>query len=464
MMSQRIAVIGGVAAGPAAAASARRTDPEAEIVLFEAGSDISYSACEMPYYLSGLVDTVDDLVRYTPDRFRRERLVDVRVLSAVSSIDPRKGIIEYEDSVSGHLQSEPFDKFILATGARAAMPVEPSVGCDNVFALRTLDDGKAMHEFLESTTVHHAVVVGAGFVGLEVAEALNIRGIRVTLLEPGTGPLHTSLDEKYSAMVAQILADRGISVRREGLTSFVKGTGGNVSAVVTTAGEHVGCQMVAMCTGTIPVTALATACGVKLGRTGGIRTDARMRTNLPNVWACGDCTEILSKSDGRPVLSKLSLTAFRTGRVAGINAARRGSASPARFEGVIEAQALRLFDFEIACAGLSLLQAKTAGYNATSISVRHVTGSRHLLPENDISVRLVFDVSTGRLYGGQLIGRTGTAQRANVLVALLREKQDVAALYDLDMIYAPPFSPRLDPLLVAARKAIHVVKQSRDHV
>jgi CoA-dependent NAD(P)H sulfur oxidoreductase len=461
MKTQRIAVIGGVAAGTAAAVAVRTADPNAEVVLFEAGRHISYSACEMPHYLGGEIESLEELISYTPEAFGRERGIEVRPQTRVTEIDPQKGVLTSEEITGGSLSSNSFDKFILATGARAIRPDMPGADAENVFVLRNLDDAESMRLFIKDTELHHVVVAGAGFVGLEVAEALCREGLRVTIIEPGFGPLHDHMDQEISDEISAILNRNGITLRREGLVSLVINPDGTVVAVETSVGERIGCQMVVLCMGTRPETDLAVACGIRIGDSGGIRTDSGMRTNLPNVWACGDCSEVRRIIDQKSVISPLSLTAFHTGRTAGRNAGRRGTSGRAVFDGVSGAQALRLFEREVAFVGLSLKDARKSGLPAMSVDIRHVTKSSNLAPEVDILVRLVFNSKSGRIYGAQMVGAQGTALRVNVLVALIRQKQDVSALYNLDLVYAPPFSPRLDPLLVVARQAMHAVAENR---
>ncbi|MCH8276858.1 MAG: FAD-dependent oxidoreductase, partial [Bacteroidetes bacterium] len=204
MRAQRIAVIGGVAAGPAAAVQARRTDPDAEIVMFEQGSNISYSACEMLMLVSGEIDDPEQLIHRSPKDFQRERGIEVRAETRVDRIDPRAGKLVCTSGDTGVTSEEDFDKFILATGARASVPDIDGADAENVFVLRRLGDAIELRGFISTETIHHAVVVGAGFVGLEVVEALVKNGIRVSLLEPGPGPMHAHLHEELSTLVGRL--------------------------------------------------------------------------------------------------------------------------------------------------------------------------------------------------------------------------------------------------------------------
>lgn len=456
MRHQSIAIIGGVASGPAAAAAARRVDSSARIVLFEQGSQISYSACEIPGYLSGRIESADELILSTPEEFQEARKVEVRTGARVERIDPRTGLLVWTAAAGGRRVEDTFDKFILATGARAVVPDLPGVDAANVFTLRRLDDAIGLREYLSQNTIHHAVVVGAGFIGLEVADVLTSRGIRVSILEPAAGPLHSRLGSELSAQLSDYLDDRGVAIRSEGLSGFESSGSGRVRCVQTTTGEKIGCQLVVLAMGTTPNTDLGVEAGIRIGKTGGFQTNERMRTNLPNVWACGDCAEVQRQIDGTPVISALSLTAFKTGRVAGRNAVRKGVSGFSSFPGIIGAQAIRVFDREIAFVGLTEEEARAAGLNAAAVSINHTTRSSLDPNTASITIRLVFELARGRVLGAQMIGGGGTALRANILIPLIRSRGTIADLYDLDLLYAPPFSPRLDPLLVAARKATHL--------
>ncbi len=464
MRAQRIAVIGGVAAGPAAAVQARRTDPDAEIVMFEQGSNISYSACEMLMLVSGEIDDPEQLIHRSPKDFQRERGIEVRAETRVDRIDPRAGKLVCTSGDTGVTSEEDFDKFILATGARASVPDIDGADAENVFVLRRLGDAIELRGFISTETIHHAVVVGAGFVGLEVVEALVKNGIRVSLLEPGSGPMHAHLHEELSTLVGRLLEDHGVVVRLEGLIGLAVGQSGRVSVVRTSAGEQIGCQLVVLAIGTTPNTKLGAAAGIRLGDTGAYLVDDRMRTNIPNVWACGDCVEVHRLVDGQKVIYPQSPTAFRTGRVAGTNAARRGAYGAATFPGIVGAQALRLFEQEIAFVGITEGEARHAGFSAAAVTITHLTRSSLDPGSSPITVRLVFEMARGRLLGAQLVGGTGTALRANILLPLIRSRGTISDLYDLDLLYAPPFSPRMDPLLIAARKAMRLREDTRRRI
>lgn len=455
MSRDRIAVIGGVAAGPAAAAQAARTDPEATVVLFEQGPRISYGACEIPYYVAGDVASAEDLVVLSPEWFAETRGAEVRVNHRVRALHPYRNRLEVEDLATGAVREERFDKFILAVGARPRMPGLPGEDAPNVFPVRTLAQAEALDAYLTAHPGGHAVILGGGYIGLEMAEALVRRGVRVTVLEPGPGVLHTYLDAPLRPPVEAVLKAHGVAVRKERAVAF-EGHGA-VRTVRTDRGELIGCSLVLVAMGIAPNTALAEAAGLRVGTTGALAVDAGMRTNRPNVWACGDCVEVERVVDRRRVYRPLSPVAFRTARVAGHNAARRGRHAPKRFPGIVGASAVRIFGLEVAAVGLRLAEAQEAGFDAFDVHIRHRSRAARHPGGHPVHVRLVVERRQGRLLGAEVVGQEGAALRADVLVPLIHDGWKVERIRDLDLIYAPPVAPSLDPLIVAAAAASRMV-------
>jgi len=456
MARQRIAVIGGVASGPAAAAQAHRADPEADVVLFEQGPHISYGACEMPYFVAGEIERAETLVMLSPEQFEKTRGGKVKVGHRVIGLDPARNRLTVENLDSGGVSTHRFDKFILALGARPKMPDIDEMDAVNVFAMRTLEDAVGIKAYLADYDVKHVVVLGGGYVGVEMAEAIRARQIRVTILEPGPGLLHTYLDSDLRPLVDAVVQRHGVIVRHERAIALEHHPGGTV--VSTDRGERIGCQMVLVTMGTVPNTELATQARIRSGLTGALAVDDQMRTNLPNVWACGDCVEVERIIDHKKIYLPLAPAAFRTARVAGQNAGRRGRGIPARFPGVTGASAVKVFELEVATVGLKLDEATAAGFDAFATIVRHWSRVSFYPGARPLHVRLIAERRRGRLLGAELVGEEGAALRADVLVPLIREGATVHALRDLDLIYTPPFAPALDPLIVAAAKAVKWVK------
>ena len=452
-MRQRIAVIGGVASGPAAAAQAKRTDPDADVVLFEQGPDISYGACEMPYYVADQIPAAETLVMLTPEAFERTRKAEVRIRHRVLAIHPQRCRLDVKDLATGAITEQRFDKFILAVGAHARMPDVDGGDAPNVFPMRSLEDARALKGFLAHHRVEHAVILGGGYIGVEMAEALREREVRVTVLQPSGGLLHTYLDDAFQPLVHDVVQRHGVGVRREQAEGFEVDAEGKVRAVCTDKGEKIGCQVVIVAIGIVPNTELAEAAGITRGATGALAVDAQMRTNLPNVWACGDCVEVERIIDGKKIHLPLSPVSFRTARVAATNAARRGRGTPVRFPGVVGASAVKVFELEVASVGLRLAEAQQAGFDAFAMNIKHWSRVSFYPGAKRLHVGLVVERGKGRLLGAQLVGEEGAVLRADVLVPCLRDRWTVHQIKDLDLIYTPPFAPALDPLIVAANEA-----------
>lgn len=452
----RLAVIGGLAAGPAAAAEAKRQAPDAEVVLFEAGPHISIGTCEIPYYLGRELAPGTDLVVLTPEQMEATRGVSVHVRHRVTSINPRAGTLVVEALAFGASREERFDRMILATGARTRRLGVDGEDAAGIFSIRDLQDTQAVERWLDTEPVRHVVVVGGGYIGLEMADALRQRGLRVTILDPRGRVLGATIACEASDQMNRAVADAGVIVRPERATAFETDRDGRVSAVRTDAGEIVGCQMVIVSVGVEPRTELAAAAGLTLGSQGGLAVDDHMRTSARTVWACGDVVEIPRAPDGRRVLWPLATTARRTARVAARNAAAGRPTD--RFAPFAGAVAVRAFGVEVGSVGLSLEQATEAGFEAVAADVRHLSRTKAFPEAQPIDVRLVAERGSGRLLGGQLVGREGAALRANVLVPLVQSKATVTQLAeDLDLLYNPPLAPAVDPLKVAASQAMRRV-------
>ncbi len=452
----RLAVVGGTAAGPAAAVEAARLG--ADVVLFEAGPHVSVGACEIPYHVAGVLGGASLIVR-TPAQLGADG-VDVRTRHRVASVEPARGRLVVDALDFGSRHEERFDRLILATGARARRLGIPGEDAPGVFAIRTLADADAFRAWLDSEDVRHVVVVGGGYVGLEMAEALRLRGLRATILDGFGRALATVLDASLAGPVDAAVRAAGVLVRAERPVEIRTGAGGRVRAVATDRGELVGCQAVVVAVGVEPVVELAVAAGLKLGATGGLATDDAMRTSHRAVWACGDVAEVPRAVDGRRILWPLAPVGRRTARVAARNAARRTTGAPETVAPIAASAAVRAFGVEAATVGLSLEQATAAGFDAVAETVWAGSRTRHFPGRSAVGVRLVAERGSGRLLGGQLVGAEGAALRANVLVPLVRAGATARELAeDTDLVYNPPVAPAVDPLRVAARE---VQKRAED--
>lgn len=451
MPARRIIVVGGVAAGTAAVAEARRTDAEAEIILIDRGPDISYSACEMPIFLAGELSDFDRLIRYDAERFAARFRCTVRLHSEVVSVEPSTRHVDVVDGRTGERASLWYDALVLATGVEASVPESLKTASHQVHVLRRLEDARVIQRQLDSAKKGHVVVVGGGYVGLDGVEAFRRTGWRCTLLASGGRLLGDALDTEAAGWVRTALERDGVSVRDERAQALDVDPDGSIRAVRTDKGERIGCQMVLVATGTRPNIALASAAGLKVGTTGGLSVQDTMQTSESAIWACGDIVEYTDLITGKPVHAPVALNAFRSGRVAGRNAARGGRGRPARMAPVVHAAAVSVAELEVAHTGLSERAARAAGLDAVGVSVRHRSASSNA-PHHPLHVRLVGERGTGRLLGAQLVGREGAAQRVNTVTALIRSGATVDDAYLVDYIYTPRIAPAHDALFVAARE------------
>lgn len=457
----RIAVIGGLAAGPAAAAEAARTNSDAEVVLFEQTPHISVGACEMPYYISDRIEEAAMLEVLTPSAFEATRGATVRTRHRVTAIRPRERSLTVEALDFGSVHEERFDRFILAVGARARRLGIAGEDAPNVFTLRTLGDAVAIKSYIGAEPVRHVVIVGGGYIGLEMADELRIRGIRVTILERAGRVLPKTLSDDLAGPVSEAVRAGGVVVRGEVPTRFEIDRYGRVKAVHTDKKEIVGCDLVLVAVGLEPRTGLAEAAGVRLGRTGAIAVDDGMQTNVSNVWACGDCIEVPRVLDGTPVYFPLAPVARQSARVAARNAAGQGRSKRAIFAPVTQPIGVRAFGIEVARVGVTVEEARAAGIDAVAASIRHWSRVKIYPNSKPLWVRLVVERGSGRLIGGECVGQEGAGLRINTLVPLIREGYTAQRIRDeIDLIYTPPLAPSVDPILIAASEAAKAAASS----
>jgi len=439
----RIVVIGGVAAGMSAASQAKRRRPDAEVVVLERGPHVSYGSCGMPYNLLDPARSMDDLVVITPERFRSERGIDVRTRHEVLGIDVARREVLVRDLAVPRRYQLGYDALVIATGARAVRPQLGGMELPGVFVLRELTDGVAMKRFLAEATPRRAVVIGAGYIGMEMAEALRGRGLEVTVLEkadqilPGFLP---PIVEQVGAELARhgVRVESGVSVRE--IRRAERGL-----AVVTDGGAHLA-DVVLVSVGVRPHVALAESAGIALGDTGAIAVADTMRTSVSHVWAAGDCAEARNLVNGRPAWIPLGTTANKQGKIAGANAAGANE----RFAGIVGSAAFKVFDLEVGRTGLGVAEARRAGIDAVGAASTHRSRGHAYPGSKDLTTVLVAERGSGRLLGAQMVGAEGITGRIDVLATALTARLTVQQLEQLDLAYAPPLAPVYDPVLVAA--------------
>jgi NADPH-dependent 2,4-dienoyl-CoA reductase/sulfur reductase-like enzyme len=447
MARERLLIIGGVAAGMSAASRARRRDANLEIVVLEQGSDVSYGACGLPYYISGRVAEAQDLVVYTADFFRKKREIDVRLRHKAVGIEPGRRVVQVEAEHGQRIEMH-YDALVLATGGAPAESV-PGAERENVFTVGDLASAVRLREFLDAKKPQRAAIIGSGYIGLEIADALRSRELEVTILERSEAVID-GLEPEIAADIERVLSAHGVALlKRAPATQIAGPAGGLATNVQHGLAGTLATDLVILATGIRPRTKLAEAAGIVLGRTGAIAVDDAMRTNLGGIYAAGDCTEVQHLVAGAAAYIPLGTTANKQGRVAGENAA----GGRARFPGVVGTLVTQVFELEIGKTGLSVEQARGYGFAAASVGITTMSRAKYF-GGKPLLAKIVWDKASGRLLGCQIAGQDGAAKRVDAAAVALQARTKVADLLYLDLGYAPPFEGVWEALLIAANEAM----------
>ncbi|NEW37470.1 FAD-dependent oxidoreductase [Nocardia cyriacigeorgica] len=454
-MSERLVIIGADAAGMSAASQARRMrDPgELEIVVFERGHFTSYSACGIPYWVGGDVSDRDQLIARTPEE-HRSRDIDLRMRTEVVEIDVDGRRVRARELDSGAESWTGYDKLVIATGARPIRPELPGIDAAGVHGVQTLDDGQALIDTLERIDGKRAVVVGAGYIGVEMAEALINRGFEVTLVNRGPEPMST-LDPDMGALIRTAMCGMGVKVVGNAeVTALRADEDGHVCAVVTEQAEYPA-DVVVLGIGVRPEAELARAAGLPLGVHGGLLTDVSMRVRgRDDIWAGGDCVEVLDLISGIERHIALGTHANKHGQIIGANI----GGGYATFPGVVGTAVSKVCDLEVARTGLREKDARAIGLQYVTVTIESTSRSGYYPGAETMTVKMLAERRTGRLLGVQIVGREGAGKRVDIAAVALTAGLTVEQMTALDLGYAPPFSPVWDPVLVAARKAVIAVR------
>lgn len=437
----KIVVIGSVAAGTSVAAKARRNDETAEIVVYEAAQDISYSVCGMPYFLGGEVEFIDQLTPRDPKWFKKRFEFDIHTNHHVKAIHPDIKEIEVYDKTEGRGFRDSFDKLVLATGSYSLTPPPFNLKTyDNIFHVKSMDNTRAIDHYLKENDVKKVTVVGSGFIGLEMTEQLKHRGYEVSVVELAD-QIFPKIDRDMSVHLKKELAKQDVSVY---LSDKVVAIDGEAKATVlhTDQGEKLETDLVILAVGVRPNTVLAGQTDIELGDTGAIKVDEYMRTSVEGVFAVGDVAESFHRVTGKSIYQPLGSTANKMGRIAGDHMTGGGLS----FKGTIGTGIFRLFDITVGYTGLSMKEAADAGFDPVfihNIKPDHATyvGGKNMI------IKAVADRKTGRFLGAQIVGPQGVDKRIDVFATAITFEAKAEELFELDLAYAPPFSTTKDPVL-----------------
>jgi NADPH-dependent 2,4-dienoyl-CoA reductase/sulfur reductase-like enzyme len=452
----RIVVIGGVAAGMSAASQAKRRRPDAEVIVLERGPHVSYGACGMPYNIEDPARALEDLVVITAEQFRAERGIDVRTMTEALAVDPERKRVHARDRRSGSEIELDYDALVIATGASAVRPPLRGLDLPGVFVLRELTDGIALKRYLAEARPQRAVILGAGYIGLEMAEVLRARGLGVVLLERERQVL-PGYEDAVVKVATETLHRHEVEVHPGATVDAIERTADGRGLVVRGESCRHEAELVLVSVGVRPNVALARDAGIRLGDTGAIAVDAELRTSAPDVFAAGDCAEAPHLISGRPAYIPLGTTANKQGKIAGANAA----GAHETFAGIVGSAGFKLFELEVARTGLSSLDARRLGLDAVAVPSTHRSRAHGYPGAKPITTVLVVERGTRRLLGAQMIGGDAVAKRVDVLATALHARMTIDQVEALDLSYAPPFAPVWDPILIAATVAAKAVAAPR---
>jgi NADPH-dependent 2,4-dienoyl-CoA reductase/sulfur reductase-like enzyme/peroxiredoxin family protein/rhodanese-related sulfurtransferase/TusA-related sulfurtransferase len=444
-------IIGGVAGGATAAARIRRADEKAEIILLEKGKYISYANCGLPYYIGGVIPERDSLFLQTPQSFGGRFNVDVRVGNEAVAIDTKAKTVKIRKG-DGSEYSESYDKLLLSPGASPVRPPLQGIDTEGIFTLRDVNDTDKIKNYITTHKIKKAVVVGAGFIGLEMAENLYHAGAEVSIVEMGSQVM-APVDFSMASHVHQHLLQKGVQLHLEQSVAGFAKTGTQIE-VRFKSGESVPADIVILSIGVRPETSLAKSASLKIGETGGIWVDEYLETSEKNVYAVGDAIEFPHPVTGKPWLNYLANPANRQGRIVADNMV---FGNTTKYEGAIGTSIAKVFDMTVASTGLAGKKLKQLGipYNA---SWTHSGSNAGYYPGSiPLSLKLTFDTGTGKLYGGQCVGYKGVDKRIDQIALLIKKGGTIYDLIQLEHAYAPPFSSAKDPIAIAGYVAGNIV-------
>ncbi|ACL75501.1 CoA-disulfide reductase [Ruminiclostridium cellulolyticum] len=453
-MSIKVVIVGGVAGGASAAARLRRLDENAEIILFEKGQHISFANCGLPYYIGEVITEKENLFVTTPEKMKQRFAIDVRVNSEVLRVDPVSKIVEIKDHEKNRIYTESYDKLVLSPGAEPIRPQLPGINSSRIFTLRNIPDTYSIKDYVDKMNPQRAVVVGAGFIGLEMAENLHLRGINVSVVELADhviGPM----DFDMAAIVHNHLRTKNVELILKDAVSAFDETETHIN-VTLSSGKVIKADMVIMGIGVRPDVRLAADAGLTIGSSGGIRVNEYLQTSDPDIYAVGDAIQVKDYISQNPALIPLAGPANKQGRIAADNIC----GGKEKYEGTQGTSIVKVFDLTVAVTGNGerLLQRNNIQYEKSfTHSASHASYYPGGIP---MSIKLLFEKSNGKLLGAQIVGYDGVDKRIDILSTAIRAGMTVYDLEKLELAYAPPFSSAKDPVNIAGFTASNILQNN----
>ncbi|MEW6078934.1 MAG: FAD-dependent oxidoreductase [Thermodesulfobacteriota bacterium] len=448
----KLLIIGGVAGGATAAARARRLNEDAEIILFERGEFISFANCGLPYYIGGVIKKKDNLLVITVADFMKRYAVDVRTFTEVTAIDREKKQVEVKNLKTGETYRENYDKIIMSPGAEPIKPPLKGIELENIFNLRNIPDSDRIKAFVDSRNPKEAVVVGGGFIGLEMAENLIHRGVKTTIVEK-LDQVMPPLDGEMASFMTAHLKEKGVTcILGDGISGFSRDD--DRLTVHTEKGLKLPCDLAVLSIGVRPENRLAKEAGLEIGARGGVVVNAAMQTSDPDIYAVGDAVEVRDFVSGFPTMLPLAGPANKQARIAADNVMGRGSV----FRGVLGTSVVKLFDLTVASTGASertLIDRRIPHLVSYTHSNSHAT---YYPGAEMMAIKLLFSPGSGKVLGAQIIGKDGVDKRIDVIATAIHGAMTVYDLEELELAYAPPYSSAKDPVNIAGFVAANVLK------
>jgi len=456
MDEQKIVVVGGVAAGMSAASQAKRRNPKSRVVVFEKGEQISYGACGMPYNIADPDRVMEDLLVLKPEVARKKRGIELWTRHEVVDLDPKARNIQVRNLEDGSVRQENYDSLVIATGARPTFLNLPGFDLPGVSVLRNYEDGSRVKEAVALSRPGKAVIIGAGYIAMEMAHVLAELGFSVSILKRKRSIIPKWHPDTISR-VEEELSKHGVEVHSDiTIKSAKAGEDGRVAKVLC-EGASFDADLVLVAAGVHPVVDLAVAGGLRLGESGAIWVDQQQRSSAPGIWAAGDCAEAYDRILRKNTWIPLGTTANKQGRIAGANVVGAGL----RFHGIVGTTGFLVFNLEVARTGLSVKQAAIEGFDPVYVTISQNSRAHGYPGGTPVQVTLMADESTGILLGAEIVGRDAAAMRINIVATALASHLTVEDLQNMDLVYSPPLAPVWDPVLVAANQLIKKVGRKR---
>lgn len=456
-MSKKIIIVGGVAGGASTAARLRRLDENAQIIMFEKGEYISFANCGLPYYIGGTINEREKLIVQTVEVMSSKFNLDIRNLSEVVKIDKENKKVTVKNHKTGESYEETYDTLVLSPGANPLMPPIPGIKeCDNLFTLRNIPDTDKVKAYVDNNKPKHAVVIGGGFIGLEMAENLHDRGIKLTLVEAGDQVM-APLDMEMVSIIHDHLIDKNVElVLKDGVNSFAN----NGKKVILSSGKEIDTDMIILSIGVKPETTIAKEAGLKLNERGAIVVDAYMKTSDKNIYALGDAVEIMDFVNEKPAMIPLAWPANRQGRIVANNICGRKE----KYKGTLGSSVAKVFDYTVATTGNNEKTLKRLGMNYKVVHIHPGSHAGYYPGSFPISMKMTFDPKTGKIFGAQGVGMDGVEKRIDVMATAIKAGLTVFDLQDVEPCYAPPYNSAKDPVNMLGYYASNIIEDMVDIV